>query len=449
MLAVAALALFGQGLATDLRAILTAPDLKGASVSAHAITLDGEELFSLAPDRSLIPASTMKLFTAVYAAETLGLEYRPRTTAWRYRGTLHLKGGGDPGLTVEELLWLAQVLEAHPEEDALFDDSLFGKGRVGPGWEEDDLHRGYAAQISPLTVNGGRATLMATAGKAWLEPRNFGVRIAGTIGTGTADVRFDREPGSWTLRVWGRAPEGEAVRVGTVSLPDPGLCAARVFHRAAKRGAGIEPPRTLIPADSPGVRYPLGAVGEELVFIEPRTVGELLPVVLQDSDNVYAETLLRLASLEETGDGEWAAAAKAMGAFARRTGVPQGALRAADGSGLSRRGRVTARALTTLLLYAATRPYFDTLLASMARPGEGTLEKRLDGVTVFAKTGTMSGVSALAGIVRAADGRDVAFAVVMNGLPSTAAGRGAQDQFVSRLSLGANHAERRRAVSGL
>lgn len=448
MLALAAVTFVGQGLATDLRAILATPELKGAVVSAHAIALDGEELFSLAPDRSLIPASTIKLFTAVYAIDALGLEYRPRTTAWRYRGAVYLKGGGDPGLTVEEILWLAQVLDVRPEESVLFDDTLFGKGRIGPGWEADDLHRGYAAQISPLTVNGGKATLMATAGRAWLEPRNFGVRITGTIGAGSANVRFARDQGSWTLRVWGRAPEGEAVRVGTISLPDPGLCAARVFHRGAVRGGTLKPPRTLVPADSPGVRYPIGAVGEELVFIEPRTVAELLPAVLQDSDNAYAETLLRLAAYHEVGDGEWTAATKALEAFARRVGVSSGALRVADGSGLSRRGRVSARALTSLLCYASGRPYFHVLLDSMARPGVGTLEKRLNGVTVYAKTGTMSGVSALAGIVSAADGREIAFAVVMNNLPSTAAGRGAQDQFVSRLSLGANHVERRRAVSG-
>lgn len=449
MFAVAAVALVSQGLAADLHKILSTPELKGAVVSAHAVELGGSEVFALAADRPLVPASTMKLFTAVFALETLGAQHRPRTTAWRHRGTVYLHGGGDPGLTVEELLWLAQVLEVRPEERALFDDSLFGKGRVGPGWEADDLHRGYATQVSPLTVNGGKATLMATAGRAWLEPRNFGVRITGTIAPGAGDVRFARDQGSWTLRVWGRAPEGEVVRVGSISLPDPSLCAARVFHKGATRAGGLEPPRTLVPADSPGVRYPIGAVGEELVFIQPRTVSELLVNVLQDSDNAYAETLLRLASLQRRGSGEWSVASKAMEEFARTIGIPAGALRVADGSGLSRQGRVTAKALTTLLRFAATQPYFDTLLEALARPGVGTLQKRLSGVTVYAKTGTMSGVSALAGIVRAADGKEIAFAVVMNGLASTAAARRAQDAFVSRLSLGESYVERRRAVSGL
>ncbi|MER3461478.1 MAG: D-alanyl-D-alanine carboxypeptidase/D-alanyl-D-alanine-endopeptidase, partial [Armatimonadota bacterium] len=345
------------------------------------------ELFAFSPNRSLLPASTMKLFTAVFVLETLGAQYRPRTTAWRHRGTVYLQGGGDPGLTVEELLWLAQVLEVRPEEDALFDDSLFGKGRIGPGWDVEDLHRGYAAQVSPLTVNGGKATLMATAGKAWLEPRNFGVRIMGTIAAGAGEVNFARDPGSWTLRVWGRAPEGEVVRVGSISLPDPGLCAARIFHARAERALAFETPRTLISADSPGVRYPIGAVGEELVFIEPRTVSELLARVLQDSDNAYAETLLRLAAVHHQGNGEWSAAAKAMEGFARRIGIAGGELRVADGCGLSRQNRVSAKALTTLLRFAAARPYFETLLERMARPGVGTLKKRLDGVAVSAKTG--------------------------------------------------------------
>jgi D-alanyl-D-alanine carboxypeptidase/D-alanyl-D-alanine-endopeptidase (penicillin-binding protein 4) len=449
MFAIAAVALVSQGLATDLRGILSAPELKGAVVSAHAVEIGGKELFALSPDRSLVPASTMKLFTAVFALEILGAQYRPRTTAWRHRGMVYLRGGGDPGLTVEELLWLAQVLEVRPEDHVLFDDSLFGKGRIGPGWETDDLHRGYAAQVSPLTVNGGKATLMATSGRAWLEPRNFGIRISGTIAPGAGEVRFARAAGSWTLRVWGRAPEGEVVRVGTISLPDPSLCAARVFHRAATRAAATEPPRTLVPADSPGVRYPIGAVGEELVFLQPRTIAELLPPVLQESDNTYAETLLRLAAVRATGSGEWSAASDAMQDFARRIGIPPAVVRVADGSGLSRQNRLSARALTALLRFASKRPYWSELRSAMARPGVGTLEKRLNGMEVMAKTGTMSGVSALAGIVTTADEREIAFAVVMNGLSSTAAARRAQDAFVSRLALGDIYAERGRAVSGL
>jgi D-alanyl-D-alanine carboxypeptidase/D-alanyl-D-alanine-endopeptidase (penicillin-binding protein 4) len=449
MIAVAAVALVSQGLAAEARQIFASPGLKGATISAYAVTLDGEELFSLEPDRALIPASTMKLFTSVYAVETLGLEYRPRTTAWRIRGAVYLHGGGDPGLTTEEIESLAKALAVRPDEPVFFDDSLFGKGRIGPGWEADDLHRGYAAPVSPLTVNGGKATLMATAGKAWLEPRNFGMRVTGTIAAGPADVLFRRDPGSWTVRAWGRAPKDEVVQVGTVSLPDPALCAARAFHPKAVRSEGLTIPRTLIPADAPGIRYPLGTVGDELVFLSPRTVADLLPNVLQLSDNTYAETLLRLAAWRETGDGDWPSATRALQAFAARIGISPNALLAADGSGLSRRNRVSARALTTLLRFATKRPYWGAFQEALARPGVGTLEKRLAGIETYAKTGTMTGVSALAGMVRAADGREVLFAVVMNGLTSTAAARQAQDAFVARLSQGAQYAERRKQVSGL
>ncbi|RMG25395.1 MAG: D-alanyl-D-alanine carboxypeptidase/D-alanyl-D-alanine-endopeptidase [Armatimonadetes bacterium] len=449
MIAVAAVALVSQGLAADIQQVFDSPDLKGATISAYAVTLEGREIFSLSPDRPLIPASTMKLLTSVYAVETLGLDYRPRTTAWRYRGAVYLQGGGDPGLTVEDLTQLAELLNVRPDEPAFFDDSLFGQGRIGPGWEADDLHRGYAAPVSPLTVNGGKVTLMASAGKAWLEPRNFGIRVSGTIGTGPPDVRFIRDPGSWTLRVWGRAPKEEVINVGTVSLPDPGLCAARVFHPKAVRSGGLSVPRTLIPADAPGIVYPVGTVGEELVYLAPRTVADLLPHVLQNSDNTYAETLLRLASWRETGDGDWPAASRALGAFAERIGIPSNGVTAADGSGLSRRNRLSARALAALLRFATKRPYWETLREALARPGVGTLEKRLAGVEVYAKTGTMSGVSALAGIVRAADGSEILFAVVLNGLASTAAGRRAQDAFVTRLSQGVSYVERRREVSGL
>lgn len=89
-----------------------------------------------------------------------------------------------------------------------------------------------------------------------------------------------------------------------------------------------------------------------------------------------------------------------------------------DGSGLSHRDLVSARGLVTLLLLAQGEPWGEVLDASLAPPGEGTLEGRLLGVDVRAKTGTLfeASVSSLSGYVTDANGSRVAFSVISHGL---------------------------------
>ena len=146
----------------------------------------------------------------------------------------------------------------------------------------------------------------------------------------------------------------------------------------------------------------------------------------------------------------------------RRLGVDLSGVRLADGSGLSREGRLTARALVGLLkvmydlpytavptadpparVYAARRNLFVEALPQAGAGGDkegrgGTLARRLvgSGLDVRAKTGTLPGVSALAGYVTARSGRTLAFAVLMNGPESTPLAdlRAAQDRLVRALA---------------
>jgi D-alanyl-D-alanine carboxypeptidase/D-alanyl-D-alanine-endopeptidase (penicillin-binding protein 4) len=94
-----------------------------------------------------------------------------------------------------------------------------------------------------------------------------------------------------------------------------------------------------------------------------------------------------------------------------------------DGSGLSHDDRISAVGIVSLLLEAEHRAWGQVLWASLPAPGEGTLEGRLAGVPVRAKTGTLfvTPASALSGYVRAAGGRRVAFSVISRGLDKTTA----------------------------
>jgi D-alanyl-D-alanine carboxypeptidase/D-alanyl-D-alanine-endopeptidase (penicillin-binding protein 4) len=122
----------------------------------------------------------------------------------------------------------------------------------------------------------------------------------------------------------------------------------------------------------------------------------------------------------------------------RRVGWERGDFRVADGSGMSRNDRVSARQLTQLLEYMFGRRTGVEYLRSLPFAGEAeaSLHERLDDDpyrgNVFAKTGTLGGVSTLSGYAKARSGRLYAFSILANGAAAWN-GRVAQDRIVRAL----------------
>ena len=155
--------------------------------------------------------------------------------------------------------------------------------------------------------------------------------------------------------------------------------------------------------------------------IASRPLRRLLSVQNHGSVNFYAETLLKALGAGTTGGvGSTAAGAEVVEAWALRQGVTA---QVRDGSGLSHQDLVSTRGLATLLLLAQDEPWGRVLDASLAPPGDGTLEGRLLGIPVRAKTGTLfeTPVSSLSGYVTDAGGTRVAFSVISRGLEKTTA----------------------------
>jgi D-alanyl-D-alanine carboxypeptidase len=182
----------------------------------------------------------------------------------------------------------------------------------------------------------------------------------------------------------------------------------------ALRADGIEVGGTPAAGTAPARLTPVARIGS-------RRLGELLSVQNHGSVNFYAETLLKALGAENvSGVGSTAAGAEAVEAWAALHGV---SAQVRDGSGLSHQDLVSTRGLVTLLLLAQGAPWGGVLDASLAAPGDGTLEGRLIGVPVRAKTGTLFEVpvSSLSGYVTDREGARVAFSVISRGLDKGAA----------------------------
>jgi D-alanyl-D-alanine carboxypeptidase/D-alanyl-D-alanine-endopeptidase (penicillin-binding protein 4) len=207
----------------------------------------------------------------------------------------------------------------------------------------------------------------------------------------------------------------------------PALAAAALF-RAALEENGVQVDRP-----SKSVR----ASGVPLASVESEPLGDLVRTMDTDSDNFFAEMLLKElgAVVAHTGTSH-AGAAVAIHVL-KEAEIPLAGVRIVDGSGLSYRDRLTTSALVAILEHAwgdlALRPAF---LGSLAVAGRsGTLEHRMLERPAYgavrAKTGTTDVASALSGFVK----RRYAFSILQNGRPIAFwSARTAQDRFAEVLA---------------
>ncbi|MFW6201998.1 MAG: D-alanyl-D-alanine carboxypeptidase, partial [Gemmatimonadota bacterium] len=158
-----------------------------------------------------------------------------------------------------------------------------------------------------------------------------------------------------------------------------------------------------------------------------------------ESHNFYAEMVLRTVGRVATGDGSIEGGARAIEAMLRRPDRRQGLpLRIVDGSGLSTFNRASARTITTLLADMARSPLAQTFWSTLPVAGDyaglGRMYRTAAAGNLRAKTGTIRGVSALSGYVRAANGEVLAFSVISNDVPSTWMAKRVEDAIGARLA---------------
>lgn len=389
------------GLRRTLAPLLRADGL-GTDVSLDVLdAATGTPLMSVAAQRPLTPASTVKLLTGAAALAALG----PQTTLATQvvQGTTDdevvLVGGGDvlldsgqgdPSAVVgraglaDLAARTATALQARGRTTVALrlDDTLFTGSAVSSAWSSGDVAAGFVAPVMPVGVNAGQVS--------------------------------------------GR----------TARRSDPALSAATTF--AGLLGAqGITVSGRVTRADAPE---------SPVVLAEVRSapVGDLVEHTLSESDNTVAEVLARLVAVQGGRAGTFSEAGAAVVERVGLLGVPVEGVRLIGGSGLARGSVVPARTLTRLLVLAAgqERPELRRMLTGLPVAGaSGTLADRFDGNgqsagrgIVRAKTGTLTGVNSLAGIVVDSDGRLLAFAVMADHTGGSRAARGALDALAAALA---------------
>lgn len=405
----------------------------------------GSELFQRSGGRASIPASNTKIITAAAAMHTLGPSYRFRTevvsrakiTGSTLDGRLYLKGYGDPTARVSDYADLARRVRAAGIRTVtgklVVDASYFDGVRYNPTWKTSYADDYYAAPISAVTLapnadyDSGTVIITYRAGSvgkkakitttpasaaAYLDLKNL--TTTGKKGTSTT-FSASRAHRSGTITLRGRVASGRSgSRLITVNRPD--LYAAAVFRaELAKAGVTVRGTTTALATPTSGRRV----LGTDYSM----PLSQLLVPFMKLSNNMHAEALTKAMGAKRSGaPGSWANGLAATRAYLSATGVPLTGLVLTDGSGLTRSNTITPRAMGTLLVKVQREPWFPAFKASLPVAGNstrmigGTLRRRMNGTraanNAWAKTGTLTGVTALSGYVRGRDGRLYAFSML-------------------------------------
>jgi D-alanyl-D-alanine carboxypeptidase/D-alanyl-D-alanine-endopeptidase (penicillin-binding protein 4) len=208
---------------------------------------------------------------------------------------------------------------------------------------------------------------------------------------------------------------------------NPATFAAAEFRRTLKAD-GIAPGHAAARSAAPSDAVVLASV-------ESPPMSVLVRLTNKDSDNFFAETLVKDIGRDASGAGTTAAGVRAVRTFASSVGARVSLV---DGSGLDRGDRAAPRDVVKLLLAERSRAEYDAFFASLPIAGvDGTIDDRMRSGPAKrncrAKTGSLIGVSALSGYCTTVSGHEVAFSFLMNGI-STYAARRIQDRMAQAIA---------------
>jgi len=381
-------------LAATLAPLVADPNL-GALTGRITDAVTGAQLWAQGADVPMQPASTNKVLTTAAALLALDRDARltTRVMASGQPGVVVLKGGGDPTLSAAPAgqdTWYRDAARISDLADQVrrsgifvttvqVDVGAFSGPTMAPGWDPADIDGGDIAPMEAVMLDGGRT---------------------------------------------------QPVSVDSARSTTPALDAGRALAVALK----VDPAKvTVLPAGTPS--------GQEIASVQSPPLIERLRQMMNESDNVMAESIGREVAAEQNRPQSFDGAVQAVLGQLDKAKIDTGNARLLDSSGLSVHDRLTAETLDGVVNAAAgtdpkLRPLLDVLPIA---GGSGTLSNRYldtDGGRAAAgylraKTGSLTGTNALAGIVTDASGRVLTFAFISNNAGPT--GRTAIDALAAVL----------------
>jgi D-alanyl-D-alanine carboxypeptidase/D-alanyl-D-alanine-endopeptidase (penicillin-binding protein 4) len=449
-----------EGLTAALRQEIERSKHQIAALGIEIVDLgSGRGVFNYNPLDTFVTASNTKLITTAAALDALGPDYLFETRVVMrgslqngvLAGDLGVIGGGDPNISGRAYegdsygvfrTWAHDLVARGVHQidgDVYLDTGLFESLQIHPDWPRAQLASWYEAPVAALAFNDSCILVRVVPGKRGGQARIETVpplplfTIANTATTTRSkhhnylavNRAADRLLISGTI--WEKASSFDV----WIAVPD----SVRYFG-AALVGALAEEGIVVHGKVHPVDRLP-GPVWEHVATYRSDLL-DSIRIANKHSQNFYAESLLKLLGARRCGEGSWQQGVRAASDFLATLGIAKGSFTMVDGSGLSRANRFSPHQMATLLRAMYFHRWGAEFVSSLPGSGgaDGSLHGRMNGAgyrgNVYAKTGTIDGVSALSGYARSASGHVYAFSILCNRATVWQA-RQAQDRMVIAL----------------
>jgi D-alanyl-D-alanine carboxypeptidase/D-alanyl-D-alanine-endopeptidase (penicillin-binding protein 4) len=447
----------------SVQQVLTARRVPAGTYGIYVQEIGASEpLLSVNAGTGFNPASTAKLLTTWLALEELGPTYSWPTEAYlngtlergKLRGDLILKGYGDPYFITERLWQFQQQLRMRGlraiDGDLVIDNSYFVDEHGDPADFDGQGSRVYNVLPDALLVNFQSVQLNLLPDKTQqtvrvvAEPMPANLAIENRLKAGKSDC--------WASIEAGQSAQSDRLIVtgnyrpncGEFSVPRAVLTAPTyaygVFRTLWQDSGGsltgdlrMQSVAELNNSAGTSLASSAAELRQPFLRVMSPPLTDVITYINKFSNNVMARHLFLTLGAETFEPPATLAKARRAATIAlRKNGFEFPELYLDNGSGLSRKDRISAHSMAQVLLAAAQRPWAPEFISSLALPGmDGTMRKRFKTEELAGqahlKTGTLNGVSAAAGYVHARSGRDFVVVIMLN-YPGASYGPGQEAQ---------------------
>lgn len=356
--------------------INSCPISKTATVSVSVREVNSEKVIYSRDDKLLLhPASTLKAFSVPYILNKLGKDYKLTTSFYTSGNTLYIKLSGDPLLKTSDLNHVFKKLKAGKIgkiNSVVIDDKIIDNTNWGVGWMWDDDKNPYMPKYSAYNINRN------LSGK--------GVPV--------------------------NDPKQNFIRILKYCLKNNGIS----FNGKVKSG-----------------NIPTACV---LQYKIVRNLPEILKIINRKSDNLAAETLLKIASRNgNNSTGTTKRGVSELIDYYEQLGVKNSGQVIVDASGVSHNNLVQTNWMTSALAKVYKQPYGKLYSDTLSTPGNGTLRNRLTRLSgkLNAKTGTLSAISGIVGYIKTGSDKIYSFAILIQNHVDTSESKELEDKIIKEI----------------
>ena len=422
------------------------PELQTALVGVMVQSAEtGEIIYQHNANTLMMPASNEKIVTSIAALLKLGPGFQYKTEIYTtgqvedgvLNGDLVVVGSGDPTLSYRFCEKNSTCFVFQSWADSLYArgihtikgniigiDDVFDDEFIGYGWSVNNLSYAYSAQIGGLMFNENKAQLILDADSSG-EYLNLSVlpdfgylklQPDLEINADKTDISVDRCLETNLVRIKGKIQPGFHA-TENLSIHDPTqYFLAGLKWELVRQGIKIygDP----IDADLVAGREKLSNKNPLFIHTSP-PFKEVLKILMKESQNLYAESLVKLLGNKFGSEGSFAEGGKVVKETLKRFGLEENSYSYMDGSGLCRYNYISPALIAKLLRNMYYHPHGEVFRQSLPIAGvDGTIGYRMKGTVaqnnIFAKTGTISNVRCLSGYAKTKDGETLVFSTMFN-----------------------------------